>query len=457
MLNIFTDQLVNMILPMHGGQLQLSSHQLLAFSGSVLLIALVDGLLKNHLGRYLSLVAFVIFFSWLFGPLAFGTYFALVLMLTAPKLKNYGWHFIYGAVVAAALYINDFSSNMLVVAFLLVYLIYQFTTMSARLKVKLLIGVSFVWALLIVVLKGSALRYLTELNLGIIFFMFSGLRVLYYYLDVRDLKHQNQQENFFFFMQVYDLIGGSWWGRVGPGAREFANAKNNNASVNIIQGLKLFFYSLIYLFITTVLAHFNLLELERFVHEGRFLVLLKVVLWFLGVFAGTTALYHFKVGLFNIAGYSIEPCTHHVWKSRSLSEFWLRYSRYYMRLILRLFYLPIFLHLRGFRLIARKALSLALSILVGQFLIYSMTRLISNNVQIALALPYFILLGIAIFLNSEAIPQGGQEEDLKGRGGYIKSCGFFALIWLFYSLMHLFLSAEPVKIGFFTYLIGLKS
>ena len=450
----FLENFNELLLPMHTPMLSFSPVQLLVAGVAIFAIAFLDGLIKNEWGRYLSLFSFLIIFAWLFGLQSLTVYLALIFILLVPRLQLVLKIFSSLGLVILGLNIHDWMNGSFILLMTLIFMFYQFSSKtSARLKVKLIIFGALSWSAAIVLSYENALRYFPQLSLGILFFFLTGQRVLYYYLDVRDLKEISFRESLFFFTQVYDLLGGSWWGRVGPGPREFTTSRKDSATTGYRSGFKLLFFSLVYLSILTLLVSGQFDELSYLPSSSKFDLLGRIILWFLGVFSATTALYHFKVGLFNIAGYSIEPCTHHIWKSKSLSDFWLRYSRYYMKLILRLFYLPIFLRLKTLSLVARKALSLALSIMIGQFLIYSMTRLISNNVQIYLSLGYFVILSVAIFINSEMIPQSEQRNERMTLKGF----GFFAGIWVFYSLIHLFITADPNMIRLLSVLVGIES
>jgi hypothetical protein len=123
--------------------------------------------------------------------------------------------------------------------------------------------------------------------------------------------------------------------------------------------------------------------------------MIEMVLVFVGVA-------HFKVAVWRICGYHIEPYFNKPWLATNLMAFWTRYGYYYREFLVRAFYYPVFFRLSSLPPAIRIVIAGLAAAGVGNLI----THLIKQNLQhgmvpgsfsyVLSAWPYFLLLGLGI-------------------------------------------------------------
>jgi D-alanyl-lipoteichoic acid acyltransferase DltB (MBOAT superfamily) len=123
--------------------------------------------------------------------------------------------------------------------------------------------------------------------------------------------------------------------------------------------------------------------------------MVEMVLVFVGVA-------HFKVAVWRICGYHIEPYFNKPWLATNLMAFWTRYGYYYREFLVRAFYYPVFFRLSSLP----PAMRIVIAGLAAAGLGNLITHLIKQNLQHGMQLdsfsyvlstwPYFLLLGLGI-------------------------------------------------------------
>ncbi len=123
--------------------------------------------------------------------------------------------------------------------------------------------------------------------------------------------------------------------------------------------------------------------------------MIEMVLVFVGVA-------HFKVAVWRICGYHIEPYFNKPWLATNLMAFWTRYGYYYREFLVRAFYYPVFFRLSSLP----AAIRIVIAGLAAAGLGNLITHLIKQNLQHGMQLasfsyvlstwPYFLLLGLGI-------------------------------------------------------------
>ena len=111
---------------------------------------------------------------------------------------------------------------------------------------------------------------------------------------------------------------------------------------------------------------------------------------------------HFKVGVWRICGYQIEPSFNKPWLATNLMAFWTRFAFHYREFLVRVFYYPVF-----FRFLKRHPnLRMMLASMAAAALGNLIAHLVMSNLLHDITLqdtgkslftwPYFVLLGLGI-------------------------------------------------------------
>lgn len=269
---------------------------------------------------------------------------------------------------------------------------------------------------------------------AIAFFLFLnfGLRMLFHYFEQRDgqigrsMKFQNFLNH---FAMLPDFIFPVWWLHPGQGVHYLKSVYLKRPYEDIIlDGVKSILIGILYLALFVPLP-FVLLTMisnsmgysypllgdlyEAYLLEKPIPVMsfLLATIWgFLLFSSSLLGVLHFKVGLYRLFGYDIESYTRYPWIATTFPDFWKRYGYHYMQMILRGYYLPVFLKLRSHPLKLRIAVAAAYAFFVGQFVTWSIYRMDGLNVY--KFAPYFLMLSIATIISFwwGAVPDANRTE-----------------------------------------------
>jgi hypothetical protein len=292
-----------------------------------------------------------------------------------------------------------------------------------------ILRVVIVQSALITILVGALLEgWLTEtwkLALGVLLFFWHWERLFMYHIDYQDGKIP-KNISLMTYLSVFLTPGqiGNWnWGvTIGQG---YAYTVNNflceDKNKLILGGLKLWLVSLGYLVLgdwihANLLTFFNdhgVLVYRRIEHMssdfvsgssmGSATVLLTTLIALMKWTFSWGGVVHFKVGLWRVCGYRIDPYFNYPWLSTNLVSLWSRFTFHYREFLVRAFYYPVFFkffknhtHLRIFTATMAAAC-------FGNLIWGHMTEAVfyngveRNSLLISLKQwPYFVLLGLGI-------------------------------------------------------------
>ena len=310
------------------------------------------------------------------------------------------------------------------------YAFYKFLLrgLLSRPEVARLCGTLVVQSALITTLVGAVLEGLgTEtwkLALGILLFFWHWERLFMYHIDYKDGQIP-QDISLITYLSVFFTPGqiANWnWGvTIGQGYTYTVNnflCEDKNKLV--LSGLKLWVISLTYLLFgswahehifdflnTYVPVYWKIQNMNCAFLKGNEIETLTVLLTSLlhlikWTFAWSGVM-HFKVGLWRICGYKIDPYFNYPWLSTNLVTLWSRFTFHYREFLVRAFYYPVFFkffkkqkHLRIFAatLAAAGFGNLIWGHIPEAVFYYGMKW--GSLTHVIEQWPYFVLLGIGI-------------------------------------------------------------
>lgn len=302
--------------------------------------------------------------------------------------------------------------------------------------------------------------------IALFLFLNFGLRMLFHYFEQRDGQIGRSMEFSTFlnhFAMLPDFIFPVWWLHPGQGVHYLKTVYLRRPYEEIIlDGVKSLLVGILYLAVFVPLPFVLLTILstsmgysypllgelyEAYLLEKPvpFMSFILATIWGFVLFSSSLlGVLHFKVGLYRLFGYDIESYTRFPWIATTFPDFWKRYGYHYMQMILRGYYLPVFLKLRNYPLKLRIAVAAAYAFFVGQFVTWSIYRMDGLNVY--KFAPYFLLLSIATIVSfwwgavprSDVTPREPWTLDWQLPLDVAKVIGIF----LFFAIAHLFYHPE---------------
>jgi hypothetical protein len=114
---------------------------------------------------------------------------------------------------------------------------------------------------------------------------------------------------------------------------------------------------------------------------------------------------HFKVGVWRICGYKVDPSFNKPWMATNLVSFWARFTFHYREFLVRAFYYPVFFRFFRKHPMTRVVLATIAAVTIGNLiwghlaadLFYQGLEFRRFGISMA-TLPYFVLLGLGIAL-----------------------------------------------------------
>ena len=261
--------------------------------------------------------------------------------------------------------------------------------------------------------------------LGMVLFFFQWARLVMYHIDYQDgMVPENITFDRYLAVFLSPGVLPTWtWAVTIPQGYAYINnrflCKDKNHIV--IDGLKLLGVALLYLvfwlwaieYLEAMLTGFGL-EVHRtsvraMVHHytmGQQIttlsVLLTTVLDIVETVLAFAGVVHFKVAVWRICGYDIEPYLNKPWLATNLMNLWTRYAYYYREFLVRAFYYPVFFRLTKMHAAGRILLASLAAAGAGNMI----THMMKQNLQHGMHLQsvtyvlhtwtYFLLLGIGI-------------------------------------------------------------
>lgn len=297
---------------------------------------------------------------------------------------------------------------------------------------------------------------------GGIIFVNLTIRLLFAYVDARDRAvpaDLSFSEFLLNFMIAPDFFACGWWQHPGEGLAYLRSVYKKisqdeliwSGAVSIARGIFL-------LFMVNPFLHWSMESLRPFLGlsclEEKCVLQLytqKLPLPF-GQLMYTGFYYfcfysmvmlgilHVKVGFYRFFGFNIRSYSNWPIVATRLPEFFYRYGYHFMQLMMRGFYLPAFLKLRGLSLRARAAGAVVYTVMFGQFLAYSVHLLYGPGMGTIFWFVLLLCLGILI-----SFAVGGKASTRKPWSWdiyIVTDLVKVLLIMSFMSFIHLFLVSD---------------
>jgi hypothetical protein len=132
-------------------------------------------------------------------------------------------------------------------------------------------------------------------------------------------------------------------------------------------------------------------------------VLLSTLLYQVGLLLIWGGALHFKVGLWRVMGYDVDPYFRFPFLATNLVSLWTRFTFHYREFLVRAFYYPVFFRLAGRKTWLRVSVATLAAVGVGNLvwghvveLMYYDGMLFRNFAGMFRAWPYFLLLTLGI-------------------------------------------------------------
>jgi hypothetical protein len=260
---------------------------------------------------------------------------------------------------------------------------------------------------------------------GVMLFFFQWARLVMYHIDYQDgLVPKTLSLDRYLAVFLSPGVLSTWaWAVTIPQGYAYINNRFLCEDKNriVLAGLKLLGIALLYLVfwfwavrhLEQLLTGYGLeiyqMSIRTMIHSftlGEEISTLSVLLTTLLdlvetilVFAGVV---HFKVAVWRICGYNIEPYLNKPWLATNLMNLWTRYAYYYREFLVRAFYYPVFFRLSrlhpSIRILVASLAAAGLGNLIMHLLKQNMQHgMYVHNVSYVLATwPYFLLLGLGI-------------------------------------------------------------
>lgn len=261
--------------------------------------------------------------------------------------------------------------------------------------------------------------------LGLLLFFFQWARLVMYHIDYQDgLVPQSLTVDRYLAVFLSPGALPTWsWAVTIPQGYAYINNRFLGEDKNriVIAGLKLLCVALLYLvFWLWAIRHIETLftslgfEVHRtsvrvMVHRYTLgdeittvSVLLTTILDIVETLLAFAGVVHFKVAVWRICGYNIEPYLNKPWLATNLMNLWTRYAYYYREFLVRAFYYPVFFRLSKLHASIRILIASLAAAGVGNLITHMMKQNLQHgmhmqSVSYVLATwVYFLLLGIGI-------------------------------------------------------------
>ena len=262
-------------------------------------------------------------------------------------------------------------------------------------------------------------------SLAVLLFFFQWARLVMYHIDYQDglVPESITLDRYLaVFLSPGVLPAWSWAVTIPQGYSYISNRfLNEDKNRIVLEGLKLLVVALLYLVfwlwairqlemvLTGVGFEVHKTSVRVMVHRytlGEEIttvsVLLTTILDIVETVLAFAGIVHFKVAIWRICGYNIEPYLNKPWLATNLMNLWTRYAYYYREFLVRAFYYPVFFRLSKLHTGIRILIASLAAAGVGNLL----THMMKQNLQYGMHLQsvgyvletwvYFLLLGLGI-------------------------------------------------------------
>jgi len=233
-----------------------------------------------------------------------------------------------------------------------------------------------------------------------------------------------------------------------------------------LDGVKLMLLALLYLvagrwcvyFLADIFASFHLNVFDASIRQmtryfstggeiGAFSILMTTMLNLVKWTVFYVSITHFKVGIWRICGYWVDPDFNKPWLATNLVVFWRRYTFHYREFLVRAFYYPLFFgsfrrHLKTRIFVATMAAACFGNLIWGHMterVLYKGVELGSFDYFLQ-AWPYFIFLGVGISVTElYLLKKKSRRKPWTWGAGIIGDVIAVYLTIQYYALIHIFI------------------
>ncbi|MBF0176084.1 MAG: hypothetical protein HQL63_04450 [Magnetococcales bacterium] len=265
-----------------------------------------------------------------------------------------------------------------------------------------------------------------KLPVALLLFFLQWQRLILYHIDYKDGRipaDAGLTGYLTVFFSPAVIPSPEWNSMVGQGyayVHDLFLRREKNAIV--LNGVRLLLVALLYLMLGEWIRH---LLIDLFtahgvdVHRGSIVSMIRAHLD--GERIGTTSVLvttgldlvrwtiifasidHFRVGLWRLFGFDMDPNFNKPWMATNLVAFWRRYTFHYREFLVRAFFYPVFFQSRRLGVIARLVLATMAALFVGNMVWGHMIEtFFGKGLKIGvldyyvLSWPYFLLLGLGV-------------------------------------------------------------
>lgn len=335
-------------------------------------------------------------------------------------------------------------------------------------------------ASVLIVLFGAVIQGLSgfewKVPLGIFLFFWHWQRVILYHVDYKDgrvPKDISIIQYLSVFLNPAMIASWTWSAYIGQGYTYINNSfLSQDKNKLAVAGIKIWSIAMMYLIFDTWFIN-NISEVIRNTFDIEVFTRISSMVRFHvkgGEISSVTILVscivdqtrwmllwasvvHFKVGLWRVLGYNVDPHFNKPWLSTNLANLWSRYAFHFRAFLVGAFYYPVFFKLKNLRMEYRVFLSTMAAAFIGNFvwghvienLFYDGLRMDSIT-SYMVRMPYFFLLGLAISISQVYLLK--KKRNRKPWTWGPKIITDFLAMYLtiqYYCLIHIF--ARPVKGG----------
>ncbi len=309
-----------------------------------------------------------------------------------------------------------------------------------------------------------------ELPLGFFMFFWQWLRLVMYHIDYKDGLIPGNI-TFGQYLSVFFSPGAvpfwHWGVEIGQGRSYTQNSfLCENKNTIVISGLRILLVAMGYLvlanwiryFMVDIFTHFGVAVhqasirtmVAHFIKGGAVSTPSVLLTCFLDLIRWTLlwgGVVHFKVGVWRICGYRIDPYFDRPWLSTNLVTLWTRFFFHYREFLVRAFYFPVFFccfkRHPNVRIIVATMAAAGFGNMVWGHLVEEMYyegMLFANFGHVLKTWPYYILLGGGIAASQLYLRRRKRKRKPWTRGPRIIGDVIAAYCTLqFYAIIHIFL------------------
>lgn len=441
------------------------------FVATMVVAFILSQWLKGRDSLLVMMGGFAAVFVYVTGAFAFGIYLFLLAtfyIFLHRESRSIPW--VMGLMTILSLFLlvceapahRSYLTLFLLVIGVLTTLFYQIPIARGR-SLRLICPLIFSFGLLVGLARAHwDGKFSPGFMVGGIIFVNMTIRLLFAYVDARDRAVPADLSFFEFllnFMIAPDFFACGWWQHPGEGLAYLKSVyKKITHDELIISGAASMARGIFLMFIVNPFLHWAMTALLPVVGLGcveqecvmhlysqklplSFGQLMYTGFYYFSFYSLVMlGILHIKVGFYRFFGFNIRSYSNWPIVATRLPDFFYRYGYHFMQLMMRGFYLPAFLKLRGLPLRARAATAVIYTVMFGQFLSYSVHLLYGPGMDTIFWFVLLLCVGILVSFaaGGKASTRKPWSPDIYIATDILK----VILIMSFMSFVHLFLVGD---------------